>query len=224
MGNVFFTRNSRKTICKVLNRFPNWMFQSDHRVYLNPLLLEWRKNELNDEFFDSAFELSLEEEKFSPERKLRRQTICGYKLSHKEEMKILNDELAALRKQVELLISREIVDVKEIPPPPPLPNLATSTPHKGPYKDINKDLNKDRYKDPYEDFSNKNLDVLKDITNVKLKPVIPKKMGTPRKPDVRNDLHEILKRRYAAMHSPQKSLKFDEDENYISCSTQNVLF
>lgn len=73
--------------------------------------------------------------------------------------------------------------------------------------------------------------VLRDITNVKLKPIssTPNNLKKiPKSPEIRNELYEILKRRYVAMHSPgptncnednEESDEFEDDDDSFTCGS-----
>lgn len=143
--------------------------------------------------WDSELELSSDSEAPEPpiQRNRRRSSCCNLMKSNQKlemEIRLLREELTRLVSNKEK--EQENIEEKEsvIPCPPPLPtNL---------YDDI---------KVPLRNMG----DVLKDITNVKLrktqKNMRKKQAGTSLKsPDVRHDLYAILKRRYAAIHSPMQ--------------------
>lgn len=232
MGNVFTKKlTSRQKICKLLNVLPNWFFEPTSRVIINPAVLRIR-DELDNYCeleWDSALDYSIDslDSKFSEkhERK-RRHTIschdnnnpvntkecfdcledrnvyseCSCDQIHSTDMEDIKNEIRLLRDQISNLLLQKQNDstctstpIKcEIPAPPPPPL-------------------------PIDVINNKPQDVelvaansiLKEIANVKLRPIKTNKSSEKRH-DVRNDLHTILKKRYAVMHSPCPSLIYTE--------------
>ncbi|GJQ82945.1 hypothetical protein Trydic_g5945 [Trypoxylus dichotomus] len=205
MGNVKSIKTShRTTVSKLLIHIPAAFFGPTPRILINKNLIEWKTtlevvNDIENEEWDSALEISCDSESvtsdntYSPKRmRQRRLSYCCTRSVAKEELIALQEELKALRAQVTELLSRnaheEFPAKCEIPTPPPFPSIFPDQFASQAYCSTPKS---DR------------MEMLKDITNVRLKPIdttVTKELG--RSPDVRHDLHEILKRRYAAMHSP----------------------
>ncbi|XP_011701770.1 PREDICTED: mitochondrial fission regulator 2-like isoform X3 [Wasmannia auropunctata] len=91
------------------------------------------------------------------------------------------------------------------PPPPPLPFLPPTTPHIARRASLQDHKIEDRKKIPLS-VQKSTGDMLRDIDNIKLRPVARSPGGHPirvkRENSPCNDLQEILRRRYIAMQSP----------------------
>lgn len=230
---------SRQKMGKFLNKLPNWLFEPTPRIIINEAVLRI-KDEVDDleddEYWDSSLEDSANSEiqesiRFKTNNRRiseRRQSVkvghshliknCCHNALDNEKIEALQTELRLLREQISQLTHPKIVEIprpisqevsstvktplksNDIPLPPPFPPTLIST-------DVNID-----------DTPISKNNVLKDISNVKLRPITstPIRIKSIQKPpDIRNELYDILKRRYAAMHSPAPSRIHDEsdDEN-----------
>lgn len=89
-------------------------------------------------------------------------------------------------------------NIKPPPPPPSLENIVNN---------------------PRKNQINVENSFLNEIKNVKLKPA--NNIHEPKKDnDVRNDLHEILKRRFSVMHSPNQSVVYGINDTTTSESQE----
>lgn len=231
MGNVFTKKStSRQKTCKILNLLPNWFFEPTSRVIINPAVLRICDEVENyyEEEWDSTLDYSIDslDVKFSEKcKRNRRHTIscCNNNavnldiidnhnddgrnacseyscdMIYSADMEDIKNEIRLLRDQITNLlllknvdnirsstpskVANEVYNVKP-PPPPPTP-IGVNAP---------------KFKLPPDTL-------LKEITNVKLRPT---NVSNEKSRDIRNDLHEILKRRYAVMHSPCQSLIYNE--------------
>ncbi|XP_012532409.1 mitochondrial fission regulator 2 isoform X1 [Monomorium pharaonis] len=139
----------------------------------------------------------------------------------------LEQELQELREQISTIVKNNKMskyasvaslpngadDLKPMPPPPPppppfplpLPLLPPTTPHIARRASLQDHKIEDRKKIPV-DGQKSTGDMLRDIENVKLRPVARSPGGHPirvrRENSPCNDLQEILRRRYIAMQSP----------------------
>lgn len=131
----------------------------------------------------------------------------------------LEQELQELREQISTIVKNASVtslpnetdDMKSVPPPPPPPPpfplqlpLLPTTPHIARRASLQDHKIEDR---KISSSIQKSMgDMLKDIDNVKLKPIARSPGGHPirvkRENSPCNDLQEILRRRYIAMQSP----------------------
>lgn len=223
MGNYFAKLTSRQRVCILLNKLPDWFFKpTRRRIVANQAVLKLRRELLlnAEDDWDSALDFSLEysNEYLADNSPPFKGSECS---ASNHEVALLKEELQALREQIALLLlttttknnsdgneEGDAGDGKEITPdnnpnsfsiptPPPLPLIPSSTP-------ITKRTGKTEETPTLQT-------VLKDITNVKLKP-IPSKSKTKRYGDVRDELYEILKKRYAAMHSPERHRHFQDSD------------
>lgn len=133
----------------------------------------------------------------------------------------LEQELQELREQVSAIVksnkscyastvslsngtdSEKTIIMQPPPPPPPLP--PPTTPHIARRASLQDHTIEDRKKPPLN--TQKSMgNVLKDIENIKLRPIARSPGGRPlrmkRENSPCNDLQEILRRRYSAMQSP----------------------
>lgn len=227
MGNVNIKTSYRARISKFLLRLPNFFFGPTPRMLFNRNILEWKKriaafDETNCDDWDSALELSCDSENVALEYSSspavmmqKRLSYCCSRSVAKEELAALKEELNSLRLQINHLLTKELQTVPElavnIPTPPPLTGLLEQK-------------NADMLHSSTPKSSKKQF--FKDITNVKLKPIdrsIKKAIG--KSPDIRHDLHRILKKRYAAMHSPcpvKLCFNESEEENQFSCQNDEI--
>ncbi|XP_011879214.1 PREDICTED: mitochondrial fission regulator 2-like [Vollenhovia emeryi] len=142
----------------------------------------------------------------------------------------LEQELQELREQISTIVKNNKLskyasvaslpngadDTKSVPPPPPpppplpplslpFPLLPPTTPHIARRASLQDHKMEDRKKMPLS-VQKSTGDMLKDIDNVKLRPVARSPGGHPirvkRENSPCNDLQEILRRRYIAMQSP----------------------
>ncbi|KAK9729264.1 hypothetical protein QE152_g16002 [Popillia japonica] len=228
MGNVISLKAyHRHKISKTLTRLPSWIFGTTPRISINRNILEWKSNfeiygsEADvEESWDSALDLSCDTEStasdqtYSPKLvRQRRLSRCCKRSVGKDELAALQEEIKVLRTQVaELLSLKESTQERPIPNPPPLPLILEDESSNVIYCSTPKSDRKE---------------MLRDITNVKLKPIDKRETAKLPKPaDIRYDLHEILKRRYAAMHSPCHKLSYSnvsEDENRIACQNDSSI-
>ncbi|KAF2884071.1 hypothetical protein ILUMI_22106 [Ignelater luminosus] len=236
MGNTFEKIRSRRTMCTLINKLPNWFFGRTRRIALNQIVLKLREEMANSmDDWDSALDFSrdssetvddddvevplVSHKKFS--RTSKKEWCCYQHFKPKEETERLQKNLNALREQVDSLLIKS-TNIEErisnlVPKPPPLPRHMCSTPVTDRIQMSGKSFEKER--------PNMNS-ILQDLTNIKFTPIRKKSSSNQQisliKGDIRNDLYEILKRRYAVTHSPHP-IRLKVIDNFEGSDEENSL-
>ncbi|XP_076628905.1 uncharacterized protein LOC143345545 [Colletes latitarsis] len=134
-------------------------------------------------------------------------------LALEQELQELKEQISAIvknKKQSRYTSTASLVNgtstenVTEPPPPPPPPLPPPTTPHIARRASLQDHKVEERRKPPLNSQASMG-NVLKDIANIQLKPIIKSPGGRPlrvkRENSPCNDLQEILRRRYIAMNS-----------------------